>query len=54
MKRRVVVTGYGVISPPGNYVESLWNNIKNGKSGIQSVESEEFKEINTRIAGFLY
>lgn len=52
MKRRVVITGAGVISPLGNDIETLWNNIKSGKSGIQSIESEEFKEINTRIAGF--
>lgn len=51
MKRRVVITGMGVISPLGNDVETLWSHIKSGKSGIQSIESDEFKEINTRIAG---
>lgn len=51
MKRRVVVTGYGVVSPLGNDVVTLWDNIKQGKSGIKKIESDEFKEINTRIAG---
>ncbi len=51
MKRRVVVTGYGVISPLGNDVDTLWNHIKEGKSGIKKIESDEFKEINTQIAG---
>ncbi|WP_025785277.1 beta-ketoacyl-ACP synthase II [Sporosarcina sp. D27] len=53
MERRVVVTGYGVVSPLGNDVETLWNNIRNGKSGIRTIESEEFKEIHTRIAGLV-
>ncbi|KIL47397.1 beta-ketoacyl-ACP synthase II [Jeotgalibacillus campisalis] len=33
-KRRVVVTGLGMVSPVGNNVETSWNNIKNGQSGI--------------------
>ena len=51
MERRVVVTGYGVVSPLGNDIDTFWNHIKAGKSGIKKVESGEFKEINTRIAG---
>lgn len=53
MKRRVVVTGYGVVSPLGNDVDTLWNHIREGKSGIKKVESDDFKEINTRIAGIV-
>ncbi|WP_430722758.1 beta-ketoacyl-ACP synthase II [Siminovitchia fortis] len=34
MKRRVVVTGLGTVSPVGNDVETSWNNILAGKSGI--------------------
>ncbi|GLB59168.1 beta-ketoacyl-ACP synthase II [Cytobacillus sp. NCCP-133] len=51
MKRRVVVTGSGVVSPLGNDVETLWGNIKQGKSGIKKLEDEAYKDINTRIAG---
>ncbi|WP_391206955.1 beta-ketoacyl-ACP synthase II [Psychrobacillus sp. L4] len=51
MERRVVVTGYGVVSPLGNDVDTLWNNVKQGTSGIKKVEEDEFKEINTQIAG---
>lgn len=53
MKRRVVVTGYGVVSPLGNDVETLWKHIKEGKSGIQKIESDDFKDINTQIAGVI-
>lgn len=38
-KRRVVVTGLGLITPLGNDVESSWNNIVNGKSGIGPLEN---------------
>jgi len=51
MVRRVVVTGYGVISPLGQTVSALWENIKEGKSGITKLEAEEFSGIHTQIAG---
>lgn len=51
--RRVVVTGKGVVSPLGNDVETLWDNIKKGKSGIKQLESEEYEAINTKIAGYI-
>ncbi|SES89695.1 3-oxoacyl-[acyl-carrier-protein] synthase II [Oceanobacillus limi] len=53
MRRRVVVTGAGVVSPLGHDVDSLWGNIKNGKSGIKRLESDEYRGIGTRIAGFI-
>ena len=34
MKRRVVVTGMGAVTPIGNTVEEFWNGIKTGKVGI--------------------
>ena len=37
MKRRVVVTGMGCVSPFGVGVEKLWENIKNGISGIREI-----------------
>lgn len=33
MKRRVVVTGMGAVTPIGNTVEEFWNGIKTGKVG---------------------
>lgn len=51
MKRRVVVTGYGAVSPLGSTVDTLWNHIKNGKSGIERLTSEEFADIPTQIGG---
>jgi 3-oxoacyl-[acyl-carrier-protein] synthase II len=51
MKRRVVVTGLGVISPVGNSVEEFWSNLKNGVSGIDKVTRFDTTEFSTKIAG---
>src|SRR5690625_6697119 len=53
MTRRVVVTGYGAVSPLGNSVEVLWDQIKAGKSGIKRIESDAFSGINTQIGGYM-
>ena len=37
MKRRVVITGLGAITPLGNDVESFWNSIKLGENGIDEI-----------------
>ncbi|MCF7824562.1 MAG: beta-ketoacyl-ACP synthase II [Candidatus Marinimicrobia bacterium] len=34
MKKRVVITGMGVVSPLGNEVETFWNNLVSGTNGI--------------------
>ncbi|WP_046179883.1 beta-ketoacyl-ACP synthase II [Domibacillus tundrae] len=34
-KRRVVITGLGIVSPVGNTVEEAWNSVTTGKSGIK-------------------
>ncbi|MGG3449638.1 beta-ketoacyl-ACP synthase II [Domibacillus aminovorans] len=53
MERRVVVTGTGVISPLGHDVDTFWENIQNGKSGIRQLESDEYSEMATRIGGYI-
>ncbi|QTM98180.1 beta-ketoacyl-ACP synthase II [Sediminibacillus dalangtanensis] len=53
MTRRVVVTGYGVVSPLGNTVEALWDNVKQGKSGIKRIQADGYENINTQIAGYI-
>jgi 3-oxoacyl-[acyl-carrier-protein] synthase II len=39
MKRRVVITGLGIVSPVGSSVNTAWENIKNGVSGIRTIET---------------
>jgi 3-oxoacyl-[acyl-carrier-protein] synthase II len=38
-KRRVVITGLGIVSPVGNTIAEAWRNILNGNSGIASLEN---------------
>ncbi|MDO8347259.1 MAG: beta-ketoacyl-ACP synthase II [Rugosibacter sp.] len=50
-RRRVVVTGLGVISPIGNDVLSAWENLVAGKSGIGPVTRFDASALSVRIAG---
>jgi 3-oxoacyl-[acyl-carrier-protein] synthase II len=38
-KRRVVITGLGIVSPVGNTIAEAWRNILNGTSGIATLEN---------------
>ena len=49
--RRIVVTGLGLISPVGNTVESAWDAVCNGQSGIGPVTDFDASVLGTRIAG---
>ena len=49
--RRIVVTGLGMISPLGNTVESSWQSLIAGKSGINKIESFDTDGFATQIAG---
>ena len=51
MKRRVVITGLGIISPVGNDITSAWDNIVNGRSGISRISRFDPSAITTHIAG---
>ena len=51
MKRRVVVTGLGVVSPLSCKLEDLWTRICNGESGIRTVESFDFSNFRSQIGG---
>ncbi|MEK6245670.1 MAG: beta-ketoacyl-ACP synthase II [Pseudomonadota bacterium] len=50
-RRRVVVTGLGVISPVGNTVPEAWNNVLAGKSGIARVTRFDPSRLASQIAG---
>ncbi len=49
--KRVVITGMGVLSPIGNDVETYWNNLKNGVSGIDFIKSIDTSNIEVKVAG---
>lgn len=50
-KRRVVITGLGVISPLGNSVSEVWSAAKAGRSGIGPVTRFDVSAFTTQIAG---
>ena len=50
-KRRVVITGLGLISPVGNDVETGWKNIVAGRSGIGPITRFDAAQFPTRFAG---
>jgi len=49
-KRRVVVTGLGCISPLGNSVETTWEGILAGKSGVNLIENFDTEKFTTKFA----
>jgi len=50
-RRRVVVTGLGVVSPVGNNVATAWNNLLAGKSGITRITKFDPSQFSSQIAG---
>ena len=50
-KRRVVITGLGILSPVGNDIATAWKNIVEGRSGIGPITHFDASAYATRIAG---
>jgi 3-oxoacyl-[acyl-carrier-protein] synthase II len=51
MKRRVVITGMGAVTPLGNSVPSFWNGLVSGQSGIGPITHFDSTLFASRIAG---
>ena len=50
-KRRVVVTGVGIVSPVGSTIKQAWENIVNGVSGIKNITAFDASEFSVKISG---
>ena len=50
MKKRVVITGIGAITPLGNSVNTFWENIKKGTCGITEISRFDTENFDVRIA----
>ena len=50
MRRRVVITGLGAITPVGNDVQSAWQAIVDGRSGIDRITAFDPSDMKTQIA----
>lgn len=51
MKRRVVITGMGIVSPVGNTAEEAWAAVLAGRSGIGPITRFDSEKFSARIAG---
>ncbi len=49
--RRVVITGMGIVSPVGNQLETAWQNVCEGRSGISRLDDFDVSKFSTQIAG---
>lgn len=50
-KRRVVVTGLGIVSPVGSTIDAAWDSILKGKSGIRPITAYDPSDFSVRFAG---
>ena len=50
-KRRVAITGLGIVSPVGNDIKTAWDNIVSGRSGIGKVERFDTTNFPTHFGG---
>ncbi len=48
--RRVVVTGLGAVTPVGNDVETMWNSLINGVSGVDVITNFDTSDLKVKIA----
>lgn len=53
MRRRVVVTGMGVLSPISNSLKKSWENIISGTSGITKLEGPEYLNLPCKVAAII-
>ena len=53
MKKRVVITGMGAITPLGNTIESFWYNIRMGTCGIDTITRFDIENFSAKIAAEL-
>ncbi|MCM3761381.1 beta-ketoacyl-ACP synthase II [Alkalihalobacillus oceani] len=51
MKKRVVVTGIGAVSPLGHDAAATWEQIKNGQSGIAPITRIDTEKFQVKVAG---
>lgn len=50
MKKRVVITGMGAVTPTGNNVDTFWNSCKEGKVGIDRITKFDTSDFKVKLA----
>jgi 3-oxoacyl-[acyl-carrier-protein] synthase II len=52
-RRRIVVTGLGIVSPVGSSLETAWSNVLAGNSGVVPITHYDTSRLSTRFAGLV-
>ncbi|MCR9091331.1 MAG: beta-ketoacyl-ACP synthase II, partial [Proteobacteria bacterium] len=52
-KTRVVITGMGIVSPVGNSVDTAWEAVRSGRSGIRNIDKYDVSAYTTQFAGLV-
>ena len=53
MARRVVITGLGAVSPVGNDIPTMWQNMLGGVNGIREIDRFDTSDLKVHIAGLV-
>ncbi|MFH1062022.1 MAG: beta-ketoacyl-[acyl-carrier-protein] synthase family protein [Candidatus Omnitrophota bacterium] len=51
MRKRIVITGIGIVSPIGIGVKQFWDNLFSGKSGIKPITLFDTSKLKVKVAG---
>lgn len=52
-RKRIAITGLGIVAPNGNNVADFWSATRDGKSGIKAITAFDTEEYNAKIAGIV-
>jgi len=52
-KKRIAVTGLGIIAPNGTNVDEFWKNMRVGKSGVARIETFDISDFQSQVAGIV-
>ncbi len=53
MKKRVVITGAGAVTPVGCNIDEIWENLLSGKSGVRTIDRFDTEEFTSKVAGLV-
>ena len=50
-KRRIVITGMGIVSPLGCGVEAVWSRLLAGRSGVRELPDDMVSDVPAKVGG---
>lgn len=52
MQEQVVITAMGAVSPVGSHLDTIWENVVHGRSGIQKLNHIPIENLRSQICGY--